>query len=332
MSVFEVLRADPGRGLTLNDTFTGEQQEVTEHSASATMREGDLVFGQVARAGGLALLDCCQGFAVPPIWKVEVLNFRQRQFQGTATVAPQTLRDCDLEVLGLYHAIARRVLEPKLPALQNTDGEALSLRKVVYEVPSAQEAFDALKHLALDDSDDDLLRDAQGRLVSVQFSWLKRGNERNPGWENTVLGTVELDGTRLTAEVNSEEREKSLRTIVDTALGDRARYRATEIQSTERLLSLMHAGGARGKETASLAELPEVKAKIAEMMAKHYEHWVNEQIPALGGRSPLEAIADPAGREAVEALVRQIERDGEGMAPPLDPAITRRLRERLRLG
>lgn len=66
-------------------------------------------------------------------------------------------------------------------------------------------------------------------------------------------------------------------------------------------------------------------------MAKHYERWVNDKIPALGGKTPLEAVADPAGREAVEALVRQIERTGERMTPPLDPAIVRRLRERLRL-
>ena len=81
----------------------------------------------------------------------------------------------------------------------------------------------------------------------------------------------------------------------------------------------------------SLAELPEVKAKIAEMMDKHYAAWVNEKIPALGGRTPLEALADPSGRESVEALVRQIERDGERMAPPLNPGIARQLRQRLGL-
>jgi hypothetical protein len=49
-------------------------------------------------------------------------------------------------------------------------------------------------------------------------------------------------------------------------------------------------------------------------------------------KTPLDAVADPAGREAVEALVRQIERDGERMKPALHPAIARRLRERLGLG
>ncbi|HEX8009333.1 MAG TPA: antitoxin Xre/MbcA/ParS toxin-binding domain-containing protein [Casimicrobiaceae bacterium] len=65
-------------------------------------------------------------------------------------------------------------------------------------------------------------------------------------------------------------------------------------------------------EDAALADLPEVKAKMREMMAKHYEQWLSESIRALGNKTPLEAVRDPAGREAVEALVRQAEREGRG--------------------
>jgi len=324
-SAFEILRADPGRGLAMKDLFTGAEHDVAERSASITMQEGDLVFGQVAEAGGVTLLEASQGFAIPPIWKIKLIELRQQRFAGAI----------EASLIELYHEIAIQLLGRKLPVMQNTDGEPLSLRRVVFEVPSAQEAFDALKHLALEESDDELLRDAvhgpQGGLVRAKLSWLKRGNAQNPGWENTVLGSIEIDGTRLTAEVNSEEREKALRRIVAERLGERSRYRATEIQSVEKLLAEAPAAPRRSKENAALAELPEVKAKIAEMMAKHYEHWVNEKIPALGGRTPLEAIADPAGREAVEALVRQVERDGARMMPPLDPQIPRRLRERLGL-
>jgi SEC-C motif/Protein of unknown function (DUF2384) len=320
----EILRADPGRGLTMKDLFTGAEHDVAERSASVTMQEGDLVFGQVAEAGGVTLLEASQGFAIPPIWKIKLIELRQKRFAGTI----------EASLIEIYREIAIQ-LGRKLPVMQNTDGEPLSLRRVVFEVPSAPEAFDALKHLALEERDDELLRDAvrdpQGRLVRAKLSWLKRGNAQNPGWENTVLGSLEIDGTRLTAEVNSEERERRVRAIVAEAFGQRSRYRATEIQSVEKLLAEAPAAPRRSKESAALAELPEVKAKIAEMMAKHYEHWVNEKIPALGGRTPLEAIADPAGREAVEALVRQVERDGARMAPPLDPQIPRRLRERLGL-
>jgi uncharacterized protein YecA (UPF0149 family) len=335
-SAFEILRADPGRGLLVKDLLTGAQHDVTERSASVTMQQSDLVFGQVAKAGGVTLLEASQGFAIPPLWKIKVIEFRQQRFAGAIMVAPERLREAEDALLVLYDDIATQLFERRPPVMQNTDGDALSPRRVVFDVPSAQEAFDALKHLTLADSEADLLRDARrdadDALTGVKFTWLKKGNAQMPAWENTVLGSIEIDGTRLTAGVNSEERESRLRAIVAEALGGRARYRATEIQSIERMLAEAPARAAGTNESEMLAELPEVKAKIAEMMGRHYEHWVNEKIPALGGRTPLEAMRDSTGREAVEALVAQIERDGGRMRPPLDPDILRRLRERLGLG
>jgi hypothetical protein len=66
-------------------------------------------------------------------------------------------------------------------------------------------------------------------------------------------------------------------------------------------------------------------------MSAHYESWLSEEIPALGGLSPLEAVQVPDGREKVAALVDQIERTGERMEPPLDGSIVVSLRERLGL-
>jgi hypothetical protein len=334
-SAFEILQADAGRGLLMKDLLTGEEQDVTERSASAMTEEGDVVFGQVAGAGGVTLLEASQSFVIPPIRKIDVIEFRLRRFKGAITVAPKRVRKAEKALLALYHDIARQLFRRELPVLQNTDGEAFSLRRIVFDVPSASEAFAALRHLALDESDEDLLRDAvhdpDGTLTHVRFPWFKRGNAQNPGWENTVLGTIEIEGMRLCVEVNSEAREQALRNIVTKALGERARYCATEIESVEKLLAEDRESARAAEEDAALAELPEVQARVREMMAKHYEHWVDDKIPALGGRTPLEAVEDPDGREAIQALVRQIERDGGVMRPPLDPEVIRRLRERLQL-
>lgn len=334
-SVFEILRADVGRGMLMKDLLTGTEHDVMERSASTTMEEGDIVFGQVASAGGVTLMEASQPFVIPPIWKVHVIGLRMSRFEGAITVAPSRVGEAESALLALYHEIARQLFERKAPALHNTDGDPVSLRRVVFDVPSAQEAFDALKHLALDESDEDLLhdakRDAADRLERVRFSWLKRGNVQNPGWNNTVLGTLEIDGTRLCVEVNSERREQALREIVTEALGEKMRYRATEIQSLERALAGARESPKPIAEHAALAELPEVQAKMREVLIRHYEHWLNDKIPLLGGRTPLEAVNDPAGREAVAALVTQIERDGAKMKPPLDGQVVRLLRERLQL-
>jgi hypothetical protein len=88
---------------------------------------------------------------------------------------------------------------------------------------------------------------------------------------------------------------------------------------------------AREAEQARLMESPEVRNAIAEQIRRFYRDWVDQKIPALGHRTPREAVADADGREAVDALLSQIERDGERMRPALDPAIVRELRESLGL-
>jgi hypothetical protein len=334
-SVFEVLRADAGRGLLMKDLLSGEEHDVTERSASTLMGEGDIVFGQVARAGGVTLLEATQSFVIPPLCKLDIIEFRSRRFKGSITVAPERVRRAEPALFALYRDIARRLWQRELPLLSNTDGDPLSLRRVVFDVPSAREAFDALKHLALGQSEEDLLHDAlldaDGTLQRVRFAWIKAGNAPNPEWDNTVLATIEIEGTRLLADVNSEQREQALRAIVAQALGKRAHHRATQIQSLQKLLSEDRAPTRAAAQDARLAELPEVQAKMRAMMARHYARWVHDKIPALGGRTPLEAVQDRAGREAVEALLCQLERDGSRTKPPLDPEIIRQLRERLDL-
>jgi len=299
------------------------------------MGEADIVFGQVARAGGVTLLEASQSFVMPPLSKLDVIEFRSRRFKGASTVAPERVRKAEPALFALYHNIARRLWQRELPSLCNTDGDPLSLRRVVFDVPSPREAFDALRHLALGQSEEDLLHaavlDADGTMRRVRFPWLREGNAPNPELDNTVLASIEIEGTRLLADVNSEQREQALRAIVTQALGERARYRATQIQSLQKLLSEDRAPARAVAEDAGLTELPDVQAKMRAIMAKHYARWVNDKIPALGGRTPLEAVQDRAGREAVEALLRQIERDGSRLKPPLDPEIIRRLRERLDL-
>ena len=182
----------------------------------------------------------------------------------------------------------------------------------------------------------DATRDSEDKLTGVRFNWKKRGNKKHAGWDNTVLGWIEIDGARLIAEVNSKVRADAIRKTIEKALGVGARYRASEIQSLEKMLADRRAaGGARGgaafEESERLAQLPEVREKISEMMAAHWEHWVSQPLPILGNRTPMDAVKDPDGREIVESLVLQGERLGRSPNLQTDENVFRRLRGRLGL-
>jgi hypothetical protein len=341
VTFFEVMACDPGTGMTLRDVMTQEEHTVTERGLSQGVQRGDLVFGQLASVDRLTMVEACNGFAIPPMEKAPIIELRARIASAHPVITHQVLRDWDFELLDLFHEITDRLYNPRLPTVQNTDGEPLSLHKLVFDLNAPPHvAFDVLKHLALDELDEDLLSDAthdsDGKLTRVRFSWKKRGNEKHAGWDNTVLGWIEIEGTRLIAEVNSEARAEVIRKNIETALGNGVRYRASEIQSLERMLADRRTtggvrDGAASRQSDRLAEIPEVRAKISEMMAAHWEHWVDEQLPILGNRTPMEAVKDADGREIVESLVIQGERGGRSPNAPTDEAVFQRLRERLGL-
>ena len=341
LSFHDVVNCEPGRGFTLRDIITEEECQVLERSASGSVQEGDVLFAKIVRLDDIALLEICATVIIPPDRKGPILELRKALRESGAKLTPDALKDYDLELIELYHALADALLKPRMPELRNTDGDALSLHKLVFAIESPRAAFDALKDLALDVDDAELLAEAkldgQGLLRRVQFPWKKRGNPVNKSWDNTVLGNLAIDGERLTIEVNSRERAIRIREIVEGRPAARAKHLTTESQSMDSALA--RAGKQRGgrkaraaqEEHERLAALPEVKAALQEHLRRHFESWVDQEIPALGGRSPRDAMKDPDGREMVEALVLQAERHGRNMQPPMDKSIIRDLRARLGL-
>jgi len=52
------------------------------------------------------------------------------------------------------------------------------------------------------------------------------------------------------------------------------------------------------------------------VMQKQVESWIHQKIPALGGRTPMQAVRDPDGKEMVEALLLDWERRDERVISP----------------
>jgi hypothetical protein len=122
---------------------------------------------------------------------------------------------------------------------------------------------------------------------------------------------------------------------MEESLGTHARFKATEVQSIERMMaertSHTRKSSPADAENAHLMARPEVQAHLNAMLAAHYEEWLTEKIPALGKKTPLEVARSAKGRERVEALLLGMERANAGLPFPPDPAILRRVRERLGL-
>jgi hypothetical protein len=333
----EIVAVEPGRGFRARELVFGHETEVLEQSASKTLHKGDILFAALVSIDGIVLMEACPAFPFPPQCKLQLLRLRELIMAGKET-AETAMREWDFELREAFHALADSIKNPVRPQMQNTDGEPLSLQRLIFDIDSAQVAFDALKHLALGDKEAELLANAQraadGTLKQIEIPWLKAGNKLHKGWSNTLLGNIEIVGQRLSINVNSDQRAAKFRQVIDEALGKRARYRVTELQSLENALSQSRHSGSRMAPSAEQERLnsnPQVQAMLREHMRLHYEGWVNEKLPALDGKTPLQAARSADGRERLEALIAQIERDGMRMTPPLDESITQQLRSRLGL-
>lgn len=318
---FEITAVEPGKSVSLRDLLLDRDHRVLENTASQSLHKGDVVFGSAFEAGGIGLFGALGMITFKPSAKVNILATKKMLSQAAkGTITTETLAEYDMELRDLYFDLFRG--RTAMPAFCNTDGDKLSLHTLKYTISSPQKVFDALKGLAHGfTEEEDLLEEAEydnsGALRKVEIPWLLPANEKHAAMGNTVHGRLNIDGSKMTCEVNSAERAKRLRTIIKKILpGSEAVYKTTVIQSAESLIRNAPPSSATyDEEHEELMNNPEVKAHIEQMMRKHWEAWPDMKLPALQGKTPRQAVRDGLGRQQVGALLEDAEkscREGDG--------------------
>lgn len=334
-SFFIVRDVRPGTRMTIRDLVLGREFEVHERRGSRTLKNGSIIFTAVVTLDGDSIMLGCAPVVIPPSYAGIFLDMRE-DLANDSIRGVDLLREWDHELREVYVDIRDDLLNPRLPALQNTDGDPLQLTKLYYELKcTPQEAKDALAPMSMGLSDDDIRTDGVGALVSVSFPWAKAGNARHADWSNTTLGQIVIDGSRLTVDVNSETRAEMFKHEMKRRLGSRAQFRRATISSPEQMLKEMrdHPNGPQSgayasakRETDALNDSPEVRRLLKETADKHWTAWLDTSLPMLHDETPREAAKTEMGRERLEALLWDFEQRCTGK--PHDPDVAE-LREKL---
>jgi len=297
------------------------EHEVFERSGSTLLRAGDLVYGRAVAYEGVTLIVGMGEIALPPHHKLAVIKIRTRLRKEIGALAPAIIKAVDDQLRTLYLGLREREMNPAPPILTNSDGEALEFHTITCDLESAEAAFTALSSLATGTSRRELLAGAQiddaGRLTEVEIPWLSRKKPTRGMGERTVLGRIVLDGTRLEAEVNSAGRSRRLLRSLRKRLGSSMRNLTVAIKPLDEARAEFEKNRdtpeqrKRQEEDAALRNRPEVLEAMREFRERRWEAWIDEEIPALDGLTPREAVRDADGREKVEALLMQFERYDE---------------------
>ncbi|HUH61705.1 MAG TPA: hypothetical protein VLZ50_01860 [Terracidiphilus sp.] len=324
VSFFEVVETNPGYGMVLRDLLIGGECEVEEHSGSTHARKGDIVYGQICRLSEVNTLSRMAPWRISPGRKSEIVKLRKALRHRIAKLN----RDLNAEDLIHYREQIRcvyldlRDAMHRPPKLCNTDGEPIVLHHLTYSIRSAQVAFDALAPLAWGQTKRELIEDAEieadGTLRSATIQWRKKGNKMHAQWDNTILGHLRIRGDSLEVEVNSENRAMKIAAEIEKRLGMMATLKNTRKQTPEEAIreSKEKRAARSGEEPQDeIALSPEAQREFQAVMQGEAEAWIYERIPALGGYTPLEAVADPDGREVVEGILLDWERRFEAPQP-----------------
>ncbi len=324
VSFYEIILCNPGQNAVLRDILIGEETDVEEHTGTKTMRPGDIVYGQIWILPEVATLGRLAPNVIQPDRKVEIVELRAKLRRKIAK-RNRELTASDLvryseEIRCVYLNIRDALLRPK--KLVNTDGESYVFHTLTFRVGSAQVAFDALAPLAWGTARAELLEGAEwnadGSLKNVELDWIVKGNAMHKTWENTILGHLKISGQTMIAEVNSANRANRIRQEVEKRLGLHGTHLSTATETPEQAIAKRE----KQREIAprQIEEAQPLDPKIQEDFAVHIqkqvEAWVHQQIPSLGRRTPMQAVADPDGREVVEALLLSWERSFEGQKGP----------------
>ena len=170
------------------------------------------------------------------------------------------------------------------PRLQNTDGHDLELHTICWRIPEPR-GLDAA------------LRDAGLHRDNDEPAW--RMVRTAPGAPETIIATLELEGNEIVGHVNSRERADTLRATIAAAVPD-ADFVNDTVQSIDDAVA-NHQPDETSTQVAP--NDPAVREALTEFIAQQERRWLDESIPALGGRTPRDAVTDPIGREQLAQLL-----------------------------
>lgn len=204
-----------------------------------------------------------------------------RAFSGFVPLPPAAVHDMLAAIdAGDPDEIAMIIADTlRPPRVTNTDGDQLVLHTITWRVADPAAVGPALV--------------TAGLLDAGENRW-------HVSRDTTILASLRLEGDLLVGEANSEPRASDLMERVREAVPD-----AVLLDSDVRSMDEMIAGFDPDEHPAAPAppDDPALQAAMAGFMVEQERRWIDEHIPALGGRTPRAAAQDPIGREELLQLL-----------------------------
>lgn len=323
--VYEAVAVKPGHGVTIRDLLIGgEPIDVIEVSGSRQIVQWDRLAARVVEHGGKRVftggvfpLTSERGAAL--IDELKAMLHAHAKEAGAVVEAfrgevADVMRGAAPMLGGLLIAQTLASLHRTLPKLINRDGDPYEFVAARYPLPSG-ERREVISRL-----------DAEPRLQRTgtrptKWDWVAKASEHpsrassaGEGYaldthpdgdtERVVLANVTLSGKQLELSVNSRRRLEKVRAFIEPLLSGLIGEAEVTIKSVADAMAENRDEPAPPRRLVPKRVEREVMQRYLD---SHYRRWLDEKIPALGGKTPREVAHDFEGREQLVALLKELE-------------------------
>lgn len=313
VSLHEVSDVKPGASMVLRDILRdGPAVTVREKSATRSLRQWDRIAVRVVPErdhhvmSGAVLPFSSEAFELLGSMLREAMRLGKR---APLKLSTEQLRDCaPIFTSAWLLTEIPRVLAPPERGYCNSDGDQV----LFHDLRFALKASSTQKKLA-----QRLDRMPGLSPASATFwNWIEQSPARKGRAAGglmldtqmeggTVLAGLEIKGRALLVSVNSQARAARVEELVMGAAGDLVKPPLTSIRTIAQLLAEREAQLVRdGADEVP----PEIARQIThDYMDKHYREALDTPLPALGNKSPRQAVRSATGRAKVIEWLKLLE-------------------------
>lgn len=290
LRLYRVTDVRAGEGLTLVDALDedGAPLQVRERSGSRNARPGMLLGARLMHAAGLVELSGAI-YAFAALREPALLD-ALRDVPAEQGTTAQTQADYELTLA--RHWLAQFSGPPPMPELRDASGDALLLVTDHYRVHDAAALAAALA--------------AQPEVRGDASAGWSRTQDAGDGLVRSLLAiNPGKSADRIEVFAHTQRLADDGRTWFEAVAGAAVQHLTREITDPRSPQAL----AAAGKRPAPPLDIDpqQLGELIGQALRRSYANWADEPIPALGGRTPRQAIATPGGLERVKGLLRQYE-------------------------
>jgi hypothetical protein len=290
--VFEAEAIEGGRGVHLRDLATGDSIFVHDVTASRELVRGDCILSRIEQLDGKFMF-VSDGFSVPAAVKDEFLQLIDTE----AGASGQTRAEFVRRRGNLLYRQIRKLSDKWRKNLQivNREGDDFEFCHADYSVLDEPALLAKLRSLV------ELLEEP-GKPGEAHFAWLAPAVEG----PRSVYGHVQTGGGHLRLEAQSRTRLQLGRGLLEAHA---ARWLKHQGDVCRPLDDIVRQAAVSSQPPQGARPIPAEMEReiILQMKTGHYAKWPDDPLPALGGKTARQTVKTKSGRQAVLALIRDME-------------------------